>query len=45
MRVLSDVERRSLRSNARVLHFKKNDLIYTEGETPRDLDVPFQGLR
>lgn len=42
-RVLSDVEREKLRGNARILHFKKNDLIYTEGETPKDLMCLFKG--
>lgn len=42
-RMLSSAEREKLRDNARVLHFKKNDLIYTEGESPKDLMCLFKG--
>ncbi len=42
-RMLTDVERDQLRSNARIVHFKKNELIYLEDETPRDLMCLFRG--
>lgn len=42
-RVLSDVEREKLRENARVLHFKKNELIYLEDEWPKELMCLFKG--
>lgn len=36
-------ERDQLRSNARIVHFKKNELIYLEEESPRDLMILFKG--
>ena len=42
-RMLTDVERDQLRSNARIVHFKKNELIYLEDETPQDLMCLFRG--
>ena len=42
-RMLTDVERDQLSSNARIVHFKKNELIYLEDETPRDLMCLFRG--
>ncbi|HAR37089.1 MAG: Crp/Fnr family transcriptional regulator [Bacteroidetes bacterium GWD2_45_23] len=42
-RMLTDGERDQLRGNARVIHFKKNELIYLEDETPRDLMCLFNG--
>lgn len=42
-RMLSVTERDQLRSNARIVHFKKNELIYLEEESPRDLMILFKG--
>lgn len=42
-RMLSDAEREKLRLNARILHFKKNELIYLEDEWPKDLMCLFKG--
>ncbi len=42
-RMLTDVEREKLRNNARVLQFRKNDLIYLEDEWPKDLMCLFKG--
>jgi CRP-like cAMP-binding protein len=42
-RMLSDSEREILRANSRIVHFKKNELIYLEDETPRDLMCLFKG--
>lgn len=42
-RMLSVTERGQLRSNARIVHFKKNELIYLEEESPRDLMILFKG--
>ncbi|MCE5204569.1 MAG: Crp/Fnr family transcriptional regulator [Porphyromonadaceae bacterium] len=42
-RMLTEVERDQLRSNARIVHFKKNELIYLEDETPQDLMCLFKG--
>ncbi len=42
-RILSDIEREQLRSNARVLQFQKNDLIYIEDEIPKYLMCLFSG--
>lgn len=41
--MLSVTERDQLRSNARIVHFKKNELIYLEEESPRDLMILFKG--
>ncbi len=42
-RMLSATERDQLRSNARIVQFKKNELIYLEEESPRDLMILFKG--
>lgn len=42
-KMLTDVERDQLRHNARIIHFKKNELIYLEDETPRELMCLFKG--
>jgi cAMP-binding proteins - catabolite gene activator and regulatory subunit of cAMP-dependent protein kinases len=42
-KMLTGVERDQLRSNARILHFKKNERIYLEDETPKDLMCLFKG--
>ncbi len=42
-RMLTDAEREKLRDNAHILHFKKNDLIYSEGEYPKELMCLFKG--
>lgn len=42
-KMLTDEERDLLRSNARIVHFKKNELIYLEDDTPRDLMCLFKG--
>ncbi len=42
-RMLSDVERNLLRDNARILQFKKNEIVYLEDETPKDLMCLFKG--
>ncbi|QRX63539.1 Crp/Fnr family transcriptional regulator [Dysgonomonadaceae bacterium zrk40] len=42
-RMLSVTERDQLRSNARIVQFKKNELIYLEEESPRDLMILFKG--
>ncbi len=42
-RMLSVTERDQLRSNARIVHFKKNELIYLEDESPKDLMILFKG--
>lgn len=42
-KMLTDVERNLLRDNARVLQFKKNEIIYLEDETPKDLMCLFKG--
>lgn len=36
-RVLTDKERDVLRKNASIQHFKRNELIYCEGDEPRDM--------
>jgi CRP-like cAMP-binding protein len=41
--MLSVTERDQLRSNARIVHFKKNELIYLEEESARDLMILFKG--
>jgi len=42
-RMLTVTERDQLRSNARIVHFKKNELIYLEEENPNDLMILFKG--
>jgi len=42
-KMLTDVERDQLRSNARIVHYKKNELIYLEDEIPKDLMCLFKG--
>lgn len=42
-RMLTDGERDLLRANARIVHFKKNELIYLEDEIPSDLMCLFKG--
>ena len=42
-RMLSDLEGNLLRENARMLNFKKNELIYLEDEIPKDLMCLFKG--
>ncbi|MCW1734194.1 Crp/Fnr family transcriptional regulator [Anaerorudis cellulosivorans] len=42
-KVLSDDEREVLRKNARIVNFKKNELIYCENEIPKDLMCLFKG--
>jgi len=42
-RMLTVTERDQLRSNARIVHFKKNELIYLEEENPKDLMILFKG--
>lgn len=42
-RMLSDTEREMLRSSARIVHFKKNELIYLEDEIPKELMCLFTG--
>jgi CRP-like cAMP-binding protein len=36
-RVLTDKEREVLRKNSKVQHFKRNELIYVEGDEPKDM--------
>ncbi|WP_106831118.1 Crp/Fnr family transcriptional regulator [Parabacteroides pacaensis] len=42
-RVLNDKEREILRSNSKVLHFKRNELIYCEGDEPKDMMCLLKG--
>ncbi|MDD2313541.1 MAG: Crp/Fnr family transcriptional regulator [Proteiniphilum sp.] len=42
-RMLTDGERDLLRAHARIVHFKKNELIYLEDEIPSDLMCLFKG--
>jgi len=42
-KMLTDIERDQLRSNARIVHYKKNELIYLEDEVPKDLMCLFKG--
>ncbi len=42
-RMLTVAERDQLRSNARFVHFRKNELIYLEDENPKDLMILFKG--
>lgn len=42
-RVLTDKERETLRANATIQHFKRNELIYFEGDEPRDMMCLLKG--
>ena len=42
-RVLTDEERDMLRNNSKVLTFKKNEMIYCEGDEPRDMMCLLKG--
>lgn len=42
-KMLTDEERNLLRSNARIQHFKKNELIYLDDDSPRYLMCLFKG--
>jgi CRP-like cAMP-binding protein len=42
-RVLTDMERDLLRNNARILNFKKNEMIYCEGDIPTDMMCLLKG--
>ncbi|MDD2326980.1 MAG: Crp/Fnr family transcriptional regulator [bacterium] len=42
-RMLTAAERDQLRNSARLVHFKKNELIYLEDENPKDLMILFKG--
>lgn len=42
-RMLTAAERDQLRSKARFVHFRKNELIYLEEENPKDLMILFKG--
>ncbi|HAD02878.1 MAG TPA: Crp/Fnr family transcriptional regulator, partial [Porphyromonadaceae bacterium] len=42
-RVLNDKERDILRNNAIVQHFKRNELIYCEGDEPKDMMCLLKG--
>lgn len=42
-KMLTDEERELLRSNARIVHFKKNELIYLEDDNPQYLMCLFKG--
>lgn len=42
-KVLNASEQEQLRNNARIVHFKKNELIYLEDEDPKDLMILFKG--
>jgi CRP-like cAMP-binding protein len=42
-RVLTDKEREILRSNSTIQHFKRNELIYCEGDEPRDMMCLLKG--
>lgn len=42
-KMLTESERDILRHNARIVHFKKNDLIYQEEDTPKELMCLFSG--
>lgn len=42
-KALSDSERELLRKNARIVNFKKNEMIYCEDEIPRDLMCLLKG--
>ncbi|MDD4115901.1 MAG: Crp/Fnr family transcriptional regulator, partial [Massilibacteroides sp.] len=42
-RVLTDKEREILRSNSTILQFKRNELIYCEGDEPKDMMCLLKG--
>ena len=42
-RVLTDKEREVLRNNSTIQHFKRNELIYCEGDEPRDMMCLLRG--
>ena len=42
-RVLTEKERDVLRNNSTIQHFKRNELIYCEGDEPRDMMCLFKG--
>ena len=42
-RVLTDKEREILRSNSTIQHFKRNELIYCEGDEPKDMMCLLKG--
>ncbi len=42
-RMLSETERELLRKDARIMNFKKNEMIYFEDEQPKDLMCLFKG--
>lgn len=42
-RVLTDKERDILRNNSKILHFKRNELIYCEGDEPREMMCLLKG--
>lgn len=42
-RVLTDKERDTLRNHSKVLHFKRNELIYCEGDEPKDMMCLLKG--
>lgn len=42
-RVLTDKERETLRNNAYVQHFKRNELIYCEGDEPKEMMCLLKG--
>ena len=42
-RVLTGKEREILRNNSSIQHFKRNELIYCEGDEPRDMMCLLKG--
>ncbi|MCC8170973.1 MAG: Crp/Fnr family transcriptional regulator [Parabacteroides sp.] len=42
-RVLTDKERDILRNNSKILHFKRNELIYCEGDEPKEMMCLLKG--
>lgn len=42
-RILDDKERETLRESAVIQHFKKNEMIYSEGEIPKDMMCLIKG--
>ena len=42
-RVLTDKEREMLRNNSTIQHFKRNQLIYCEGDEPKDMMCLLKG--
>lgn len=41
--MLSDVEQKELLAHARIMHFKRNEIIYFEDDNPEDLMCLFEG--